>query len=184
MRSLRRRGRLFRDNAVLKARAAAEAYELIALSDDSGLCVEALDGRRAFIRRDGPGQRKTLAPPWLASKLNSGRVRLRRRGKKRLSSVCWRSPGRTAQTKLSRAGWMGSLSSRRGGPPDYGPCPIFRPDHHDRTFGGIEREGKARASPRRLARPVASRPRLPEASARPAVMRSSPIVSFPRLRPG
>src|SRR6201994_1984156 len=38
-------GSTFRDNAVLKARAAAQASGIVALSDDSGLCVEALDGR-------------------------------------------------------------------------------------------------------------------------------------------
>ena len=37
-------GSTFRDNAVLKARAAARASGPIALADDSGLCVEALDG--------------------------------------------------------------------------------------------------------------------------------------------
>lgn len=37
-------GSTFRDNAILKARAAARASGLVALADDSGLCVEALDG--------------------------------------------------------------------------------------------------------------------------------------------
>ena len=37
-------GATFHDNAVLKARAAARASGLIALADDSGLCVDALDG--------------------------------------------------------------------------------------------------------------------------------------------
>ncbi len=37
-------GSTFRDNALLKARAAARASGLVALADDSGLCVEALDG--------------------------------------------------------------------------------------------------------------------------------------------
>ena len=37
-------GSTFRDNAVLKARAAARASGLVALADDSGLCVDALDG--------------------------------------------------------------------------------------------------------------------------------------------
>src|SRR5262249_1564923 len=37
-------GQTFAANATLKARAAAQASGLPALSDDSGLCVEALDG--------------------------------------------------------------------------------------------------------------------------------------------
>jgi XTP/dITP diphosphohydrolase len=38
-------GATFEENALLKARAAAEATGLWALADDSGLCVDALDGR-------------------------------------------------------------------------------------------------------------------------------------------
>jgi len=38
-------GETFRENAAKKARAAAEALGLPALADDSGLCVDALDGR-------------------------------------------------------------------------------------------------------------------------------------------
>ncbi|HVP99832.1 MAG TPA: non-canonical purine NTP pyrophosphatase, partial [Roseiarcus sp.] len=37
-------GLTFRDNAALKAQAAARSSGLPALADDSGLCVEALDG--------------------------------------------------------------------------------------------------------------------------------------------
>ena len=38
-------GSTFRDNAVLKAEAAARASGMVALADDSGLCVEALERR-------------------------------------------------------------------------------------------------------------------------------------------
>ena len=38
-------GRTFVDNALIKARAAAEASGMVALADDSGLSVAALDGR-------------------------------------------------------------------------------------------------------------------------------------------
>src|SRR5208337_4642148 len=37
-------GRTFRDNAAIKAEAAARASGIVALADDSGLCVEALGG--------------------------------------------------------------------------------------------------------------------------------------------
>jgi len=38
-------GTTFVQNALLKARAAAEASGLVALADDSGLSIDALDGR-------------------------------------------------------------------------------------------------------------------------------------------
>ena len=52
-------GSTFRDNALLKARAAAQASGLVALSDDSGLCVEALDGaaRHLFGQMGWAGER-------------------------------------------------------------------------------------------------------------------------------
>ncbi|WP_434381772.1 RdgB/HAM1 family non-canonical purine NTP pyrophosphatase [Melittangium boletus] len=42
-------GATFEDNALLKARAYAEATGLPALADDSGLCVDALDGRPGVL---------------------------------------------------------------------------------------------------------------------------------------
>src|SRR6202012_5408751 len=51
-------GSTFHDNALLKARAAAQASGVVALSDDSGLCVEALDGAPGIYsaRWAGPGK--------------------------------------------------------------------------------------------------------------------------------
>src|ERR1700733_2504231 len=53
----------FEGNALLKARAAAEASGLIALADDSGLCVAALDGAPGIYsaRWAGPDRDFTLA---------------------------------------------------------------------------------------------------------------------------
>ena len=45
-------GKTFVDNALLKARAAAQASQLPALADDSGLCVTALDGRPGVYTAD------------------------------------------------------------------------------------------------------------------------------------
>ena len=45
-------GTTFAQNALIKARAAAEASDLPALADDSGLCVNALDGRPGVYTAD------------------------------------------------------------------------------------------------------------------------------------
>ena len=45
-------GKTFIDNALIKARAAAEGSGLPALADDSGLCVNALDGRPGVYTAD------------------------------------------------------------------------------------------------------------------------------------
>ena len=56
-------GHTFAENALLKARAAAKATQCMTLADDSGLCVNALQGgpglysaRWADDRRHGPAQ--------------------------------------------------------------------------------------------------------------------------------
>jgi len=45
-------GTTFAENALIKARAAAEAAQLPALADDSGLCVDALGGRPGVYTAD------------------------------------------------------------------------------------------------------------------------------------
>ena len=45
-------GKTFAENALIKARAAAEASQIPALADDSGLCVAALDGRPGVYTAD------------------------------------------------------------------------------------------------------------------------------------
>jgi XTP/dITP diphosphohydrolase len=45
-------GHMFCDNAAIKAHAAAKATEMPALADDSGLCVEALDGAPGLFSAD------------------------------------------------------------------------------------------------------------------------------------
>ena len=45
-------GKTFAENALIKARAAAQASQIPALADDSGLCVAALDGRPGVYTAD------------------------------------------------------------------------------------------------------------------------------------
>ncbi len=120
-------GSTFHENALLKARAAAQASGLVALSDDSGLCVDALDGAPGIYSARWAGPAKDFGPAMarVESELEA-RARLARRGG-RLSSACWRSPGPMARRKLSRAGWRGSSSSRRAGRLDLATIRSFAP---------------------------------------------------------
>ena len=56
-------GKTFVENALIKARAAAEASSLPALADDSGLCVDALDGRPGVYTADWAERQWFEGPP-------------------------------------------------------------------------------------------------------------------------
>src|SRR3712207_2940687 len=51
-------GHMFAENAAVKAHAAAKATGLPALSDDSGLCVHALDGAPGLFTADWAGPQR------------------------------------------------------------------------------------------------------------------------------
>ena len=110
-------GSTFSDNALLKARAAARASGMVALADDSGLCVEALNGAPGIYSARWAGPTKDFGAAMARVERSSGLARPRRPGA-RISSAYWRSHGRTARLRLSRVGWTGRSSFHRGGRPD------------------------------------------------------------------
>ena len=134
-------GTTFRDNAVLKAEAAARASGIVALADDSGLCVEALEGAPGIYsaRWAGAGrdfgaamtrvEREIKAlgapPPWRASFVS-------------VMALAW--PDGALETFEGRVD--GELVFPRRGTAGFGYDPIFRPDGHDRTFGEMSSEEK------------------------------------------
>ena len=134
-------GSTFRDNAVLKARAAARASGLAALADDSGLCVEALDGAPGIYSARWAGPTKDFGaaialverelkeraapPPWRAAFVS-------------VLALAW--PDGADETFEGRVD--GILVFPPRGTAGFGYDPIFRPDGHDRTFGEMSSEEK------------------------------------------
>jgi len=134
-------GSTFRDNAILKAQAAARASGLAALADDSGLCVEALDGapgiysarwagptkdfRAAMARVERELEARAAPPPWRAAFIS-------------VLAVAW--PDGAVETFEGRVD--GTLVFPPRGTAGFGYDPIFRPDGHDRTFGEMSSEEK------------------------------------------
>lgn len=134
-------GSTFRDNAILKARAATRASGLVALADDSGLCVEALDGApgvysarwagatkdfgAAMARVESELEARAAPQPWRASFIS-------------VLALAW--PDGAVETFHGRVD--GSLVFPPRGTAGFGYDPIFRPDDHDRTFGEMSAEEK------------------------------------------
>jgi XTP/dITP diphosphohydrolase len=134
-------GLTFRDNAVLKARAAARASGEAALADDSGLCVAALGGDPGIYSARWAGQAKDFGAAMT-------------RIEKELLAAAAPRPWRAHFISVLALAWPdGSLEVFEGrvdgelvfpprGAKGFGYDPIFRPDGHSRTFGEMSSEEK------------------------------------------
>lgn len=125
----------FAGNALVKARAAAEASGLIALADDSGLSVAALDGAPGIYsaRWAGPDKDFSLAIRKVEERLNE-------RGLDDLSAwftcalaVAW--PGGPAVVVEGRVD--GQLTFPPRGDQGFGYDPIFLAEGQSLTFGEL-----------------------------------------------
>jgi XTP/dITP diphosphohydrolase len=134
-------GSTFRDNALLKARAAARASGLVALADDSGLCVESLDGAPGIYSARWAGETKDFRAAMA-------------RVESELEARAATPPCRAAFVSVLALAWAdgadetfegrvdGTLVFPPRGTAGFGYDPIFRPDGHDRTFGEMSSEEK------------------------------------------
>jgi XTP/dITP diphosphohydrolase len=134
-------GSTFRDNAVLKAEAAARDSGLVALADDSGLCVEALDGAPGIYSARWAGPTKDFG---------AAMARVERELETRAAPPPWRAAFISVLALAWADGAVETFEGRVDGvlvfPPrgtaGFGYDPIFRPDGHDRTFGEMSSEEK------------------------------------------
>ena len=131
----------FAANALIKARAASAASGLPAFADDSGLCVDALDGAPGIYSARCAGESKDFGaamakiereilatgvrPPWRANFVSA-------------LAVCW--PDGHVEQVEGRVD--GDLVFPPKGTAGFGYDPCFRPDGHIRTFGEMTAEEK------------------------------------------
>ncbi len=134
-------GLTFRDNAVLKARAAAGASGEAALADDSGLCVAGLGGAPGIHSARWAGAAKDFA---------KAMARIERELLSTAAPRPWRAYFISALALAWPDGRVEVFQGRVDGelvfPPrgakGFGYDPIFRPDGHSRTFGEMNSEEK------------------------------------------
>src|SRR5690349_3537357 len=142
-------GMSFIENACIKARAAAQASQLPALADDSGLAVEALDGAPGIhsARWAGPDRDFHRAMETIEQQLQArGATTPDRRRAHFVSALCLAWPdGHTEQFEARVAG---TLVWPPRGDRGFGYDPMFLPDGHARTFGEMDSEEKHGLPPR------------------------------------
>lgn len=122
----------FVGNAMLKARHAAEASGEVALADDSGLSVAALDGAPGIFsaRWAGPGKDFALAMKKVEERLEEIGSTDRRAWFTSALAVAWPDgPCVVVEGRLD-----GDLVFPPRGDGGHGYDPIFRPEGSDRTF--------------------------------------------------
>jgi XTP/dITP diphosphohydrolase len=142
-------GASFRDNARIKAMAAAAAAGLPAFADDSGLVVDALDGAPGIhsARWAGPDKDFGQAMRDVDRKLRErGATRPEQRTAHFVSALCVAWPDRHAEE--FEACVDGTLVWPPRGTLGFGYDPMFLPDGHARTFGEMPAEEKHGLPPR------------------------------------
>jgi XTP/dITP diphosphohydrolase len=136
-------GASFRDNARIKATAAARDAQLPAFSDDSGLVVDALGGAPGIhsARWAGPDKNFARAMGEIDAKLRSlGATAPRDRAAHFVSALCVAWPDGHLEEFEGRVD--GVLVWPPRGEQGFGYDPMFLPAGHDRTFGEMPGEEK------------------------------------------
>jgi XTP/dITP diphosphohydrolase len=136
-------GMTFRDNARIKARAAAEVTGLPAFADDSGLVVDALNGEPGIhsARWAGPHKDFRGAMETIEDKLRQrGAATPERRKAHFVSALAVAWPDGHVEDFEARVD--GTLVWPPRGDKGFGYDPMFLPDGHDRTFGEMSSDEK------------------------------------------
>jgi XTP/dITP diphosphohydrolase len=142
-------GTMFASNARLKSRAAADAAKLPALADDSGLCVDALDGAPGIFSARWGGAKKDF---------NAAMARVQRELELRGATL---PPDRTAhfvsalslswpdgEDQIFEGRAFGEVVWPPRGTLGFGYDPMFLPDGEELTFGEMDPVAKDKMSHR------------------------------------
>ena len=136
-------GSTFEENAFIKAHSAAERSGFPAFSDDSGLCVDALDGNPGLYSARWAGPEKDFLAAMgkvEAGLQEKGAILPAQRRAYFISALCvvWLDG-----TRIDVEGKIhGTLVWPPRGVAGFGYDPMFLPDGHDRTFGEMTAEEK------------------------------------------
>ena len=141
-------GTTFIQNALIKARAAAEASGLPALADDSGLSVNALDGRPGVYTADWAERQHFEGEPGRDWYMAMGKVEgmLQEKGSDADRSCAFHCVLALAWPDGEKAVYEGTAPGTLTWPPrgemGFGYDPVFIPEGRDQTFAEIAPEEK------------------------------------------
>ena len=137
-------GTTFIENALIKAHAAATASGLPALADDSGLCINALNGAPGVITADWT-KRGMAGITELVEQMGTAPDR----GAQSVCVLALAYPDGRAEVFEGKVECTIVWPAR--GENGFGYDPIFMPNGHSRVYGEMSREEKSTLSHRRKA---------------------------------
>ena len=136
-------GSTFVENAEIKAAAAARAAGLPALADDSGLCVDALDGDPGLYSARWAGPDKDFAGAMARIEQlldDKGAQSPERRRAHFVAALVLAWPDGRRERVEGKV--FGRIVHPPRGRQGFGYDPLFQPDGHERTFGEMSAEEK------------------------------------------
>jgi len=141
-------GLTFVENALIKARHAARATGLPALADDSGLCVDALDGEPGVhsARYAGPDADDGANVTKLLAALSD--VPRSRRSARFQCVIALMRHGRDPMPIICQGTWEGWVQTEATGSNGFGYDPVFHVPTHGCSAAELDSEAKNRISHR------------------------------------
>ena len=139
-------GTTFEENATIKALASAKASGLPALSDDSGLVIDALDGAPGVYtanwaeKEDGTRDFAMAMEKVEKALSEKGATDVRDRTARFVSVLCLAWPD--GHTELFRGEVEGHVVWPPRGDKGFGYDPVFQPEGYETTFGEMSAEEK------------------------------------------
>ncbi|MBD9385597.1 RdgB/HAM1 family non-canonical purine NTP pyrophosphatase [Agrobacterium sp. AGB01] len=139
-------GTTFEENAAIKARASAKASGLPALSDDSGLVIDALDGAPGVYTAnwaetaDGTRDFAMAMEKVEKALADKGVTDPKDRAARFVSVLCLAWPD--GHTEMFRGEIEGTVVWPPRGTAGFGYDPVFQPEGFDTTFGEMPSEQK------------------------------------------
>ena len=139
-------GTTFEENAAIKALASARAAGMPALSDDSGLVVDALDGAPGVYtanwaeREDGSRDFAMAMEKVEKALAERGATTPEQRSGRFVSVLCLAWPD--GHTEMFRGEVEGTIVWPPRGTKGFGYDPVFQPEGFDTTFGEMTSEQK------------------------------------------
>ena len=134
-------GKTFAENAAIKAVAACKYCDVPAFADDSGLEVEALDGRPGVY-----SSRYADSDPERIAKLLGELEGCENRRARFVCAISIAINGEVIETFEGEV--KGTITLAPRGEGGFGYDPVFQPDGYDKTFGELEQEVKNKISHR------------------------------------